>query len=183
VTGLDAARLAGLLAEPDRRLVVAALILRAGELDDVVGATGLDPRTAATALERLVQAGLVERGVDGSYVVLGEAFKRAARATADDEPSPEEHAAAPPSHQALLARSIVDGRLVHLPAKRAKRRIVLDRLAQELEPGVRYRERAVNAILRPFDADVATLRRYLVDEGFLDRAGGEYWRAGGSVEI
>jgi hypothetical protein len=48
---------------------------------------------------------------------------------------------------------------------------------------VRYRERAVNAILRPFDADVATLRRHLVDEGFLDRAGGEYWRAGGSVEI
>jgi hypothetical protein len=29
--------------------------------------------------------------------------------------------------------------------------------------------------------DTATLRRYLVDEGLLDRAGGEYWRIGGTV--
>ena len=31
--------------------------------------------------------------------------------------------------------------------------------------------------------DFVTLRRYLVDEGFLDRSddSGDYWRAGGSV--
>ncbi|HEV7148233.1 MAG TPA: DUF2087 domain-containing protein [Pedococcus sp.] len=33
-----------------------------------------------------------------------------------------------------------------------------------------------------FHDDVAALRRYLVDEGFLDRRDGQYWRAGGSVD-
>jgi hypothetical protein len=30
--------------------------------------------------------------------------------------------------------------------------------------------------------DCATLRRYLVDEEFMDRADGVYWRIGGPVE-
>ena len=31
--------------------------------------------------------------------------------------------------------------------------------------------------------DYAALRRYLVDEGFLTREGGIYWRSGGTVEV
>jgi hypothetical protein len=51
------------------------------------------------------------------------------------------------------------------------------------EPGVHYSERDVNVALRAFDEDVAALRRHLVDEGFLDRSGGSYWRSGGSVDL
>jgi hypothetical protein len=40
----------------------------------------------------------------------------------------------------------------------------------------------VNAMLGRWHEDVASLRRYMVDEGFLERegGGGDYWRAGGS---
>jgi hypothetical protein len=38
-------------------------------------------------------------------------------------------------------------------------------------------------VLRRFHPDVAALRRYLVDEGFLDREAGVYWRAGGRVGV
>ena len=55
-------------------------------------------------------------------------------------------------------------------------------MARTFEPGHRYPEREVNDVLRTFWADYAALRRYLVDEGFLDRADGVYWRAGGTVE-
>jgi len=48
---------------------------------------------------------------------------------------------------------------------------------------VRYEEREVNVTVIRFFNDYAALRRYLVDEGFLDRAGGEYWRSGGSVPV
>ena len=58
---------------------------------------------------------------------------------------------------------------------------MLDWLAQDFEPGERYTERQVNAILARRHPDTATLRRYLVDEDLLDRAGGEYWRIGGTV--
>jgi hypothetical protein len=37
--------------------------------------------------------------------------------------------------------------------------------------------------LRAFYDDYVALRRYLVDEGFLAREGGIYWRSGGTVEV
>ena len=74
------------------------------------------------------------------------------------------------------------GRLTSIPVKHAKRLVVLDHLAQLFEPGERYPESEVNRRLRGAHEDVAALRRYLVDEGFLSRDGGIYWRTGGTVE-
>jgi hypothetical protein len=76
-----------------------------------------------------------------------------------------------------------DGRLTEVPAKESKRRIVLERIALEFEPGVDYDERTVNAIVGRFSTDHAALRRHLVDEGFLDRDHGRYWRSGGRVDV
>ncbi len=76
-----------------------------------------------------------------------------------------------------------EGRLTTIPAKHTKRLVVLDALAQLFEPGERYAETEVNARLRGAHDDVAALRRYLVDEGFLSREGGVYWRTGGTVDV
>ena len=81
----------------------------------------------------------------------------------------------------LLSRFVKDGRLVTIPVAHAKRLVVLDWLAQEFEPGRHYSEAEVNAILVQRHPDTAALRRYLVDDDFLDRANGEYWRSGGTV--
>jgi hypothetical protein len=61
--------------------------------------------------------------------------------------------------------------------------VLLDRLAQVFAPGHHCSEAEVNRVLREVYEDVAALRRYLVDEGFLDRESGEYWRSGGSVSV
>jgi hypothetical protein len=82
----------------------------------------------------------------------------------------------------LRAFLLEDGSLRSIPTKIRKRLAVLDHLAQEFERGERYPETDVNNRLRAFHPDVAALRRYLVEEGFLDRDGGVYWRAGGTVE-
>jgi hypothetical protein len=89
----------------------------------------------------------------------------------------------PPEQQRLLKPFVHDGRIVIMPTKPAKRLALLDWLAQEFEPGRHYSEQMVNLILGRRHADTASLRRYLVDEGLLDRADGEYWRAGGSTEV
>ena len=75
------------------------------------------------------------------------------------------------------------GRLRTIPARRAKRLIVLDYLAQLFEPGERFEETEVNRRLRDVHGDVAALRRQLVDDGFLTRDRGVYWRSGGSVNL
>jgi hypothetical protein len=73
------------------------------------------------------------------------------------------------------------GRIETMPAKQSRRRLLLDKIAQGFEPGVRYPEHRVSQFLGAIYADYAALRRYLVDEGLLSRAGGEYWRSGGTV--
>ncbi len=81
----------------------------------------------------------------------------------------------------VLSRFFSGTRLTQIPASHGKRRLVLERLAQEFEPGLRYGEREVNLTLEAFHDDFTALRRYLVDEGFLSREGGVYWRTGGRV--
>lgn len=83
----------------------------------------------------------------------------------------------------VVARFVQDGRLVIMPTKRSKLLAVLNHLAQEFEPGRTYAETEVNAVLQGFHDDHAALRRYLVDEGFLTREGGVYWRTGGDVPV
>jgi hypothetical protein len=60
--------------------------------------------------------------------------------------------------------------------------VLLDFLANRFEPGRRYRESEVNDLLGRLYPDYATLRRYLVDEQFLERRLGVYWRAGGTFD-
>ena len=174
---LSSSDLVGLLADPSRRQVVAALILGEDDLAGVRKTTGLSARAAGTALSRLVGAGLVIKE-DDHLVLFADAFREAAgaagRATpaeSGDEPS------------GVLRAFVRDGRLLRIPVARSKRLVVLEVLAQEFEPGQRYSEASVNLILGRWHADTAALRRYLVDEGFLDRSSGEYWRCGGPVTV
>jgi hypothetical protein len=112
--------------------------------------------------------------------VVGDVFQQAAR-EALARPSAGEHDALPAEARKVMNAFVVDGRLQSIPSSASKRLVVLDWLAQLFEPGRRYSEAMVNLLLGQRHADTAALRRYLVDEGFLDRAGGEYWRSGGSV--
>jgi hypothetical protein len=186
---LSAAALVGLLAEDDRLRVVGALALGSSTLEDVVARTGLDVRTATAALERLAAGGLVLAAGDGPSKGLAlrpDAFKAAAqaearrRAAADPE---ERFDGVAPEAAAVLRNFVSDGRLRQIPASQGKRRVVLDWLATRFEPGKTYPERDVNLLLGLAHADVAALRRYLVDEGFLERRDGFYWRAGGTFEV
>ncbi len=76
-----------------------------------------------------------------------------------------------------------DGSLTAMPTKLVKRLIVLDHVAQAFPIGTTWPESEVNDLLRRFHPDVAMLRRYLVEQEFLERRDGRYWRAGGTVEL
>ena len=76
-----------------------------------------------------------------------------------------------------------DGYLVAVPRRRSARLAVLDLLAGQFEPGRRYTEKSVNSVLSRYHPDFCALRRYLVDEEFLERSDGVYWRAGGTFEV
>src|SRR5689334_15738705 len=87
--------------------------------------------------------------------------------------------------RARILRTFVDdnGYIRQLPAKTSKRLVVLDYVAQAFEIGRRYPERDVNETLIKFHEDYASLRRHLVDAGFLEREDNVYWRSGGTVDV
>ena len=178
---LNSQQLVRLLAEPARRKVVAALILAEEPVkaEVLASSTGLALRAVVDAVDRLATGGLVEHN-SGLYELDDSVFQSAARAEAPAQ-APSAHADKPADEARVLDLAFKDGRLVQWPAKHAKRLIVLDYLAQQFAIGTRYLEPQVNEMLSAFSDDVATMRRYLVDEQFLDRSSGEYWRCGGSV--
>jgi len=178
--------LLALLAEPDRLRALAAVALGAEELAEVADRAGLEPRAAARALSRLVAGGLLDGEAGKGYRVRTEALRAAARPPAAPE-------AAGSAEAEVLRRHIHNGRLLSMPAARARRLVVLDHLAGLFEPGRRYPEAEVNQRLQRYHEDYAMLRRYLVDGGFLARADEPaptgshsvkvYWRTGGTVEL
>ena len=171
----------GLLADGDRLRVFAAVVLGNETVADIRSVTGLSARATGTALSRLVQSGLLAEDKRGYHVDEHE-LRAAARARAATEV--DEHDGAPREQARVLRAFFKDGRLQSIPVSHTKRQVVLDALAQDFEPGTRYSEKQVNLIIGKRFADTASLRRYLVDEGFLERegGGGRYWRAGGTFE-
>lgn len=77
--------------------------------------------------------------------------------------------------RAKVLRDFFDGpRLKQIPAQRKKRVIVLQHLLARFAPDRAYPEKEVNALLRGAHDDTATLRRELVDYGYLTRENGIY---------
>ena len=69
-----------------------------------------------------------------------------------------------------------DGLIVMLPSQLKKRKVLLDLLLEDFQPGRSYTEQEVNfKILDHYD-DYCTVRRELVDFGLLKREKGLYIR-------
>jgi biotin operon repressor len=69
------------------------------------------------------------------------------------------------------------GRLLKLPTQLKKRMLILEKIAAVFQDGISYSEQQVNALIEPMYDDYCLIRRLLVDEGYLDRKDGNYWRA------
>ena len=172
------------LAEPER-LAVAGLLARAPRtVAEVARELGMTEQRIRRHLNRLSGAGLASVATDRrTWSLQVESLRAAARESGPSRDPGLALGAPTVEEEKVLRQYFRGGRLVDMPAKRSKRLAVLDRLALEFDIGVRYREREVNETLRRFNDDYATLRRSLVDEGFLSRDKGEYWRSGGRVDV
>ncbi|MEK8128401.1 DUF2087 domain-containing protein [Paenibacillus filicis] len=84
--------------------------------------------------------------------------------------------------ESLLQKYFPDGKeggLKSFPAKQKQKLIVLRQIASRFVREQTYSEKEVNELLKAVYEDFATLRRYLIEYGFLNRKpdGSEYWVA------
>ncbi|MEO6652148.1 MAG: DUF2087 domain-containing protein [Ilumatobacteraceae bacterium] len=180
-------RLGTTLLDLDRLAVAGALAARPLTTDGLVDATGRDRQTVLSALGDLRAAGVIVAADDGSYALDEAAFRAAAQDEAEvDVPMDPVIGFGMSDDERVLLERFFSGRVLNeIPAQRAKRVVVLQRLALEFDIGRRYTEPEVNEILGAFNTDWSTLRRGLVDEHLLDRessgGGNLYWRSGGRI--
>jgi len=172
------------LADP-QRLAIAGTLAR-GDRSSAQLADQLELPVARVRkhLNRLTATGVARLNDDRrTYRLDTETLRWAAEQSGPPRDAGLPLGAANDDEEAVLRTFFRNGRLTEVPTKASKRRIILERIALEFEPGVRYDEKEVNVIAGRFLNDYASLRRYLVDEGFLDREGGVYWRTGGRVDL
>lgn len=166
---LSAADLVGLLAEPDRRSVFAALVLGARRVPEVVSATGLGRSEAAMALQKLVAGGLASTDAQRDhYEPVAQVFKAAMRT--------ERRVAGSTSDGA--GSYFRRGRLLAIPNEAGVRGRVLGLAVDSFDFEPSYNEAQVNAVCAEWHDDWVGLRRALIDEGLLarDRSGARYHR-------
>lgn len=169
------------LADPTRIRILGLLAERPMYGQELAKVLDVKPPTVSHHLAPLVTAGLVRVRRENNYHYyeldsegiqhLAESTQHIARLLFPSNPLPpksEERAR-------VLATFIKDGRLVSIPAQYKKRRYVIEELARSFEWGRLYDEKEVNAILKTFHEDYASLRRELIDEGIMMRESSRYW--------
>jgi hypothetical protein len=153
------------LADPDRLQLFGEIARSPAGVP--VATLQLDQR-GRKALAKLLGSGLVERAGD-SFVVRPETF-RAAMGEPDSDP-------AMPGASARVSALFSRGRLVSVPRPGALRTELLRYLLQRFGQDRAYSEQEIAELLEPVYGDHAAVRRYLVDEGLMDRDNfGTYWR-------
>lgn len=168
-------RIVGLLAD-GRRMAV----------EQLAAALKITPATVVHHLKKLREAGLVEAHARPPYMdyslrlgrlsEIGGSLHRIAREqTGAAEVDPTLPDWATPADAKVLRAFFEGERVTSIPAQHSKRLVVLRRLAETVfEKKRKYPEKEVNQLLAVRHPDAASLRRYLVDEGFMARKQGVY---------
>jgi DNA-binding MarR family transcriptional regulator len=169
------------LADPTRIRILGLLAERPMYGQELARVLDVKPPTVSHHMEPLVNAGLVRVRKENNYHYyeldssgleqLDESIQHIARMFLSSKPLP------PKSDEKarVVATFIKDGRLVSIPAQYKKRRYVIEELARSFEWGRLYDEKEVNAILKTFHDDVASLRREFIDQRIMMRENGQYW--------
>ena len=148
---------------------------------ELAQALDVSPPTISHHIASLVMAGLVKVRREDNYHYyeldsegiqrLADSTQHVAKMLFASNPLPPKS----DERARVVATFLKDGRLVSIPAQYKKRRYVMDELARSFEWGRLYEEKEVNAILRQFHDDVASLRREMIDERIMMRENGRYW--------
>ena len=178
---IDPMGLLAALADEPRLRLFALVLLESPTTAEAARASGIREKEALRMLTRLETSGLVSRG--GQHWRAHPEVLREVVVSASPAQRYVDHGADDPETAAVLRTFMPQGHLEQIPVARSKRLVILDHICRTFEPGVRYSEREVSVLLEAFHSDYAALRRYLVDEGFLTREAGTYWRSGGTVDV
>jgi DNA-binding transcriptional ArsR family regulator len=169
------------LAHESRLRILGLLATRERSVSELAELLDLKEPTVSHHLAKLHELGLVgmrSAGTTHFYQFNGDALRRLNRELL----TPEQvttlgHDFEGEAWERKVLRSfLVDDRLTKIPDTRKKRLVILKWLVGQFEEGVRYSEQQLNAILKRYHPDTATLRREFIANRLMQRENGVYWR-------
>jgi predicted transcriptional regulator len=172
------------LAEPNRLRIIGLLAQKPQSVEQLATTLRVGESTVSHHLSKLGQVGLVSARAEGYYSIYAlhtGALAGMAKKILHEEALPGLALGMDMDaydRKVLAAFSDSSGRIRAFPVQEKKFLVILRHILGEFETGVKYPEKRVNQILAKFSADTATLRRSLVEHGFMARegGGGTYWR-------
>src|SRR6478609_1712424 len=166
------------LADPARLRILGTIVDQPKTGKELSDALGLTPPTISHHIAKLKEAGLIrvtEEGTRHYYALDEQALRGAHQVSSAALP---ERAVGPSDEDRERAKILKDffagEQLKSIPSQRKKRVVILQHLVERFELGRAYPEKEVNAILKTAHEDFATLRRELIDYGFMKRDHGIY---------
>ena len=169
------------LANENRLKIIGILANRACSVSDLADLLDLKEPTVSHHLGMLKELGLVTMQADGNTHIyslnqdaliqmnkdLFSSGRMAALVENVDEQGWEGK---------VRSNFVVDGKLTEIPAQLKKRMVILRWLADKFELDRRYPEKELNEVIKQYHPDYASLRRYMIETGLMQRESGVYWR-------
>jgi hypothetical protein len=167
------------MASADRLRIIGVLTRRKATQSEIAGQLGMPVRDVFNHLSFLAEVGVIHE-TDGVYDLDEKAIESFARGQFEGKRPAYEAGQEEPEDVRKVLKSFLnaDGSLKQIPPQGNKLMIVLNFIVDAFAYDTNYTEKEVNTILRRFHVDTAALRRYLVDNGLMDREsdGTRYWR-------
>lgn len=178
----DLARLLKVIADETRLKILGALADQSMTGKEIAARLDLSAPTISHHMRKLTDSGIVttESDAQRQWYSLNSELLLASRRVPISETTQLMSLAQGDSDEDARFRAMViknffiGERLRDIPAQRKRRVIVLQYIMERFEPTRTYKEAEINDLLRPAHEDVATLRRELVDYGFMERERGIY---------
>ncbi|MCA9541665.1 MAG: metalloregulator ArsR/SmtB family transcription factor [Myxococcales bacterium] len=172
------------LADATRLRIIGLLAIEERSVDELATLVDVRPPTVSHHLARLRKLGLVSLRSEGNthwYRLEVQAIEQLARQLLASDGlasiGDEVEAASEDEFALKVKRTFMEGdRITQLPKQWRKKLVLVRHVAQQFEADRVYTEADLKAIIAPIHADHVTLRRLMVDVGWMvrDKAGREY---------
>ncbi|MGD0339860.1 MAG: metalloregulator ArsR/SmtB family transcription factor [Bacteroidota bacterium] len=167
------------LSDGTRLMLVNALLEKPHCVEDLAQRLRRAPSTISFHLRKLEEAGLVSKTKTQYYLMyelrldLLQMNLRDFIAIPADGESPERKRMQ--RYREKVVRTFIRNQaLIKIPKQWKKRRIILEEFLKKFESGKEYRENEVNERIMTLYSDYCTIRRMLIDEGYMSRQGQIY---------
>lgn len=168
------------LADTSRLRLINSIMDKPQYVEELAHRLNLASSTVSFHLRKLESAGLITQEKEQYYVIYKineEIFRSTLKELTDFEDIEKfAHEERIDNYKAKVLKAFINkGKLVKLPVQRKKRLIVLSEFLKKFKPGKKYPEETVNELIIQNYDDYCTIRRLLIEEGFMKRDKQTYW--------